>query len=89
MTECRLTFASDGSAALSDGGRCGWTILTWGRRYGRVRASLGAWEANEGIIIGTVANVRERLMTLFGDAAKLVLENKAGCGVSALLELPK
>jgi LytS/YehU family sensor histidine kinase len=36
-----------------------------------------------------LANVRERLATLFGDASKLVLENKAGGGVSALMELPK
>jgi LytS/YehU family sensor histidine kinase len=36
-----------------------------------------------------LANVRERLATLFGDAGKLVLMNKAGGGVSALLELPK
>ena len=36
-----------------------------------------------------LANVRERLATLFGAAGKLVLENKAGGGVCALLELPK
>lgn len=36
-----------------------------------------------------LANVRERLAMLFGDAGKLVLVNKAGGGVSALLELPK
>ena len=36
-----------------------------------------------------LANVRERLSTLFGNAGKLVLENRAGGGVSALLELPK
>ena len=36
-----------------------------------------------------LANVRERLTTLFGKAGKLVLINRAGGGVSALLELPK
>jgi sensor histidine kinase YesM len=36
-----------------------------------------------------LANVRERLATLFGSAGKLVLENKAGGGVTVLLELPK
>jgi signal transduction histidine kinase len=36
-----------------------------------------------------LANVRERLATLFGKAGKLVLENRTGGGVSALLELPK
>jgi LytS/YehU family sensor histidine kinase len=36
-----------------------------------------------------LSNVRERLATLFGDASKLVLENKAGGGVSALMDLPK
>jgi LytS/YehU family sensor histidine kinase len=36
-----------------------------------------------------LANVRERLATLFGAAGKLVLENKTGGGVIALLELPK
>ena len=36
-----------------------------------------------------LANVRERLATLFGAAGKLVLENKTGGGATALLELPK
>jgi len=36
-----------------------------------------------------LANVRERLATLYGKAGKLVLENRAGGGVSVLLELPK
>lgn len=35
-----------------------------------------------------LANVRERLATLFGNAGKLVLENKVGGGVSAKMELP-
>ncbi len=36
-----------------------------------------------------LANVRERLATLFGHQGRLVLENKTGGGVCALLELPK
>ena len=36
-----------------------------------------------------LANVRERLLTLFGNEGKLVLENRVGGGASALLELPK
>ena len=45
-------------------------------------------EGDEGGGTG-LANVRARLATLFGDAGKLVLENKVGGGVTALLELPK
>jgi sensor histidine kinase YesM len=36
-----------------------------------------------------LANVRARLESLFGAAGKLVLENRAGGGVCATLELPK
>jgi LytS/YehU family sensor histidine kinase len=36
-----------------------------------------------------LSNVRARLATLFGDAGKLELENSAGGGVCARLELPK
>jgi signal transduction histidine kinase len=35
-----------------------------------------------------LANVRERLATLFGKEGKLVLENRAGGGVRAKMELP-
>jgi sensor histidine kinase YesM len=36
-----------------------------------------------------LTNVRARLATLFGSKGRLVLENKAGGGVAAILELPK
>jgi sensor histidine kinase YesM len=36
-----------------------------------------------------LANVRARLATLFGARGRLTLENKAGGGVAAILELPK
>ena len=36
-----------------------------------------------------LSNVRARLAALFGDAGRLMLENKTGGGVTATLELPK
>jgi LytS/YehU family sensor histidine kinase len=36
-----------------------------------------------------LSNVRARLATLFGSKGRLVLENKAGGGVAAILELPQ